>query len=119
MGITHIIKIYINGEFVCEFDSVEMAANKINAVSYCRKEEDGTYLATRGMMFVDRGGENAHINFSYDIFYMDLYSNKRIEKDNSYYYKCDSKAFGNVEIFIGNVDIYPEYDHCIYEYFGL
>ena len=117
METTHIIKIYINGEFVSEFDAMEIATSKANAVSYCRIEEDGTLLATKGMMFVDRSGDNAKINFSYDIFFMDLCSKETIEKNGSYYYNCDSKILGNIEVFVGHVDIFPEYDQCIREYF--
>jgi hypothetical protein len=119
MDVSHIIKIYVNGEFVSEYEATEIATSKENAVSYCRKEEDGTFLATKGMMFVDRTEETVRINFSYDIFFFDWYSCKKIEKDGSYYYCCDSKALGTVEVFIGKVDIFPEYDQCIQEYFGL
>lgn len=120
MEATHNVKFFINGDFVLEYSAFEMNTGKVAAKSYCRIEEDGQILATKGMAFVDRTEEVVHINFSYDIFFFDLYSCESIEKNGSYYYKCHSKALGNnVEVFICADDLTIEEDNYIHEYFGV
>lgn len=121
MEATHIIKIFINGGFTSEYSALEIKTSKEKALSYCRIDEENGFLnSSYGMMFVDRSNEQTYINFSYDIFYFDLYASSSIEKDGNYFYRCSSKTLGdNVEIFICKDEILDEYYNNIRDYFGV
>lgn len=90
-----------------EFTAVQMDCSGENCLSFCRYEDDGRYLATQGMIFINLN--NQSIAFSYDALDIKLDITKMKKVDNSYHFKCVNDLL-RVDIYIADYEKWCEYN---------
>jgi hypothetical protein len=106
MTYSHNVLIEFGLQTAIEFTSVQMDGSGEGCMSFCRFEDEGAYLASKGMVFVNLNKQS--IAFSYDIFDIKLDITEMKKVDNSYHFKCVNDLL-RVDVYIVEYEKWDEF----------
>jgi hypothetical protein len=111
MTYSHNVLIEFGLQTAIEFTAVQMECSGENCTSFCRYEDEGIYLATQGMVFINLDKQS--IVYSYDVLNIKLDIVQMKKVDNSYHFKCVNDLL-RVDVYIVEYEKWIESDKDLF-----